>query len=186
MTAGKTENEQATRSDADPKNRGALADEAFTLEAVRALAQVMKDYDLGELELSRASGERLRIKSRRADIASVLPGQRAVVAAEPAPAAAASAGRDAQKSSTERAKEQGLTVITAPLVGTFYRSPSPESPSFVEVGQRVRKGQTLCIIEAMKLMNELESDVEGTVVAVLGENGRPVEYGEPLFHIKVG
>lgn len=182
MTAGKTENEQAPAA-----NRGALADEAFTLDAVRALAQVMKDYDLGELELSRASGERLRIKSRRAEIASVLPAQRSVVAAEPSPAAAASPGRDAaQKSSTERAKEQGLTVITAPLVGTFYRSPSPESPSFVEVGQRVRKGQTLCIIEAMKLMNELESDVEGVVVAVLGENGRPVEYGEPLFHIKVG
>jgi acetyl-CoA carboxylase biotin carboxyl carrier protein len=186
MTAGKTENEQAARPDSDPASRGVLADAAFTLEAVRALAQVMKDYDLGELELSRASGERLRLKSRRAEIAQVLPAQRPAAAVSVDPGPAAPARELSAKDKSALAKEQGLTVITAPLVGTFYRSPSPESPSFVEVGQRVRKGQTLCIIEAMKLMNELESDVEGVVVAILGENGRPVEYGEPLFHIKVG
>jgi acetyl-CoA carboxylase biotin carboxyl carrier protein len=74
--------------------------------------------------------------------------------------------------------------ITSPFVGTFYRSPSPEAPAFVEVGTRVRKGQVLCIVEAMKLMNEIESDVDGTVVAVLAENGQPVEFGEPLFQIR--
>ena len=83
-------------------------------------------------------------------------------------------------------KDPSITIIAAPLVGTFYRSPGPDSPAFAEVGQRVKKGQTLCIIEAMKLMNELESDVDGVVVACLAENGRPVEYGEPLFHVKVG
>jgi len=77
-----------------------------------------------------------------------------------------------------------MFVVSAPLVGTFYRSASPETPPFVEIGQRVRKGQTLCIIEAMKLMNELESEVDGVVAACLADNGRPVEYGQPLFHIE--
>jgi len=70
------------------------------------------------------------------------------------------------------------------MVGTFYRAPSPGAPSFVEVGQTVSKGQTLCIIEAMKLLNEIESDATGTVKAVLVENGQPVEYGQPLFTIE--
>jgi acetyl-CoA carboxylase biotin carboxyl carrier protein len=75
-------------------------------------------------------------------------------------------------------------TLKSPMVGTFYRSPSPGSPSFVEVGQTVNKGQTLCIIEAMKLLNEIESDAAGTVKAILVENGQPVEYGQPLFLIE--
>ena len=74
--------------------------------------------------------------------------------------------------------------LKSPMVGTFYRAPSPGAPSFVEVGQSVSKGQTLCIIEAMKLLNEIESDVSGTVKAILVENGQPVEYGQPLFLIE--
>ena len=77
------------------------------------------------------------------------------------------------------------TIVTSPFVGTFYRSPNPESPSFVEVGTTVKKGQTLCIVEAMKLMNEIESEVAGEVVKVLVENGQPVEYGERIFAIRV-
>ncbi len=77
-----------------------------------------------------------------------------------------------------------MFVVNAPLVGTFYRAAGPDAPVFTDVGQRVRKGQTLCIIEAMKLMNELESEVDGVVVACLADNGRPVEYGQPLFHIE--
>jgi acetyl-CoA carboxylase biotin carboxyl carrier protein len=73
------------------------------------------------------------------------------------------------------------TTITSPFVGSFYRAPSPDAPTFVEVGTRVRKGQTLCIVEAMKLMNEIESEVDGTVVAILMENAKPVEFGTPLF-----
>ena len=75
-------------------------------------------------------------------------------------------------------------TLKSPMVGTFYRSPSPGSPSFVEVGQTVAKGQTLCIIEAMKLLNEIESDATGVVKAILAENGQPVEYGQPLFIIE--
>ena len=175
------------------EDAGADGSGPFTLQTVRALAQVMKDFDLGELELSRPSGDRLRLKSRRADIATVQPAQKPTASIAPVDSSgpggsgggvAAAAGGGAKEA--RPAKEPGVTVIAAPLVGTFYRSPSPDSPSFVEVGQRVKKGQPLCIIEAMKLMNELESDVDGVVTAILGENGRPVEYGEPLFYIKAG
>ncbi|HEX4857968.1 MAG TPA: acetyl-CoA carboxylase biotin carboxyl carrier protein [Usitatibacteraceae bacterium] len=75
-------------------------------------------------------------------------------------------------------------ALKSPMVGTFYRSPSPGAPSFVEIGQNVNKGQTLCIIEAMKLLNEIESDVSGVIKAILVENGQPVEYGQPLFLIE--
>jgi acetyl-CoA carboxylase biotin carboxyl carrier protein len=75
-------------------------------------------------------------------------------------------------------------TIKSPMVGTFYRSPSPGSPAFVEIGQTVAKGQTLCIIEAMKLLNEIESDASGVVKAILIENGQPVEYGQPLFIVE--
>ena len=75
-------------------------------------------------------------------------------------------------------------VVTSPFVGTFYRSPSPDSPPFVDVGQKVQKGQTICIVEAMKLMNEIESDIAGTIKAILVENGQPVEFGQPLFVIE--
>ena len=156
----------------------------FGLGDVRALAQVMKDFELGELELVRPSGERLRLKSRRAEISAIGPAQRAPAAAPQLLPGEPSGATPPATRSSAAAPDPSLTVIAAPLVGTFYRSPGPEAPVFVEVGQRVKKGQTLCIIEAMKLMNELESDLDGVVVACLAENGRPVEYGEPLFHVK--
>jgi acetyl-CoA carboxylase biotin carboxyl carrier protein len=83
----------------------------------------------------------------------------------------------------EAAEASGLIEVKSPMVGTFYRAPAPEAPPYVEVGSRVTKGQTLCILEAMKLMNELESDVEGVVRQVLVENAEPVEYGQVLFRI---
>jgi len=154
--------------------------EGFAIEDLRALAQLMQDFSLGELELSRKSGATVRLARAGALVAAptVLP---AVAPAAPAPAPAAAA-----QSAPAPAAATHVHVITAPLVGTFYRSPSPDASSFTEVGQRVRKGQTLCIIEAMKLMNELESEVDGVVVAILADNGRPVEFGQPLFHIQKG
>ena len=98
-----------------------------------------------------------------------MPGQLAAPAAPPAAPAA---------------PEPKGHALKSPMVGTFYRAPSPGAPSFVEVGQSVTKGQTLCIIEAMKLLNEIESDASGTVKAILVENGQPVEYGQPLFLIE--
>ena len=163
------------------KTPAPLSGERFGLDDVRALAQLMQEFALGEVELVRASGDRLHL-SRPGGVAAVVPHPVTIPAAPsvglapaaPAPAAPASA------------PPANVHVISAPLVGTFYRSPGPEAPSFIEVGQRIRKGQTLCIIEAMKLMNELESEVDGVVVAILADNGRPVEFGQPLFHIQKG
>jgi len=102
------------------------------------------------------------------------------VAAPPAPASLAppAAAADAETESVE------LAVVKSPIVGTFYRCPEPGAPSFVEIGQRVKKDQVLCIIEAMKLMNEITSEYEGEVVSAYVENGKPVQYGERLFAIK--
>lgn len=107
---------------------------------------------------------------------SVSPVEAAASAGKPAPAAqAANPGGD----------EVGFTYVKSPMVGTFYRSPSPENPPFVENGSRVEDKTVVCIIEAMKIMNEIQSEVKGTVVEVLVENGQPVEYGQRLFKIKL-
>jgi acetyl-CoA carboxylase biotin carboxyl carrier protein len=105
----------------------------------------------------------------------------------PAPVAAAPTAAEvkAAEQKAEAESEAGLHIITSPIVGTFYRSPSPESGTFVNVGDRITKGKVLCIIEAMKLMNEIESDVEGVITKIYPSNGQPVEYGEKLFAVKV-
>ena len=104
----------------------------------------------------------------------------------PAPSAAVIEERAAEeRKRVEEENEAGLHIITSPIVGTFYRAPNPEAEMFANVGDRVTKGKVLCIIEAMKLMNEIESDVDGVVTKVFPQNGQPVEYGEKLFAVKV-
>ncbi|MEE9219843.1 MAG: acetyl-CoA carboxylase biotin carboxyl carrier protein [Acidobacteriota bacterium] len=104
--------------------------------------------------------------------------------APPAPAVPAPAPAAPAPAPAAPAVEAGLVDVRSPMVGTFYRRLSPEAPALVELGQRVRKGTVLCIVEAMKLMNEIESEVGGEVVEVLAENGQPVEYGEVLFRLR--
>ncbi len=104
-------------------------------------------------------------------------------AAPPPPPTAAEKAATAK--AEEDAAEVGLHVITSPIVGTFYRSANPESEPFVNIGDRIVKGQVLCIIEAMKLMNEIESDVDGVVTRIYPQNGQPIEYGEKLFAVKL-
>jgi acetyl-CoA carboxylase biotin carboxyl carrier protein len=99
------------------------------------------------------------------------------------PAAAPGSGQG--PGTVEPAAEVDLAIIKSPIVGTFYRSPEPGAPSFVEIGDRVRKGQVLCIIEAMKLMNEIESDTDGEITAAYVENGKPVQFGDRLFAVRV-
>ena len=113
------------------------------------------------------------------------PVHQVMTAAAPLAAAPSSAAHAAPAAKAEAAAPAVVegTVVTSPFVGTFYRAPNPESPAFAEVGARVKKGQTLCIVEAMKLMNEIEADVAGTVAEVYAENGKPVEYGQRLFRI---
>ena len=107
------------------------------------------------------------------------------LAALPAPALPPQAAPQADARAAAEASDAGLHVITAPIVGTFYRAANPEATPFVNVGDRVSKGQVLCIIEAMKLMNEIESDADGIVERIYPQNGQPIEYGEKLFAIKV-
>jgi acetyl-CoA carboxylase biotin carboxyl carrier protein len=101
-----------------------------------------------------------------------------------APAAAPATAAVAVAPAAVPAAEEGLVVVKSPIVGTFYRSPDPGSPPFVSVGDKVRVGQVLCIIEAMKLMNEIEAEAAGEIVKVHHESGQPVQYGEPLFDIR--
>jgi acetyl-CoA carboxylase biotin carboxyl carrier protein len=101
----------------------------------------------------------------------------------PLPAAASHAPHPTPVKTEE---EDGLLAITSPMVGTFYRAPSPEAPSFVDIGDEVEPGKVVCIVEAMKLFNEIESEVKGKIVKILAENGKPVEYGQKLFLVKKG
>jgi len=141
------------------------------LEAVRELARIAAEFDLSEVETD-PSG-RIRV-ARRIEVAA------APALAAPAHA---TAGGSLSLMPQEKAEDRG-TMITSPFVGTFYRSPTPEAGPFVEAGQTVHKGQVVCIIEAMKLMNEIESDVDGKVLEVMVGNGEHVEYGQPLFRIE--
>jgi acetyl-CoA carboxylase biotin carboxyl carrier protein len=109
------------------------------------------------------------------------PGTPAAAPMIPPPTAAENA---AASRAAEEAEEAGLHVITSPIVGTFYRSPNPESEAFVNVGDSVSRGQVLCIVEAMKLMNEIESDADGVIVRIYPQNGQPIEYGEKLFAVR--
>ena len=147
------------------------------LDQLRELMKAMDDHGLTELELERADE---RIVLRRG------PGAAAPMVAGPpsylpppmsAPPAPTPSGAE------EAAVEEG-EYVTSPFVGTFYRSPNPSSPPFVKEGSSFESGQTLCIVEAMKLMNEIEAEFSGTILEILVENGKPVEYGDKLFRVK--
>jgi acetyl-CoA carboxylase biotin carboxyl carrier protein len=154
--------------------------EGVDLSEVKRLLAFMQENGLEEFEYERG-GVHIRLKKASARAAAppvaVAP-PAAPVSSTPvvAPALAHDAGKTAAAANVH--------VVKSPIVGTYYSAPSPEAEPFVTVGARVEAGQTLCIIEAMKLMNEIESDVAGEVVQVLVENGHPVEYGEPLFGIR--
>jgi acetyl-CoA carboxylase biotin carboxyl carrier protein len=149
--------------------------EDSALQRVRELARIATEFDLGEIELE-PSG-RIRISRLRAAApAAASHAAHAPASAPPPPSAPALVKAPA-------VEEDNAAYVTSPFVGTFYRSPSPEAASFVEVGSGVRKGQVVCIIEAMKLMNEIESEVDGKVLEVLANNGEHVEYGQKLFRI---
>ena len=153
-------------------------DGRFDLGWIRALSEILVGQDLEELELELGHG---RIRLRRAGVHTVVHAPAPAVVATPA-AASAPASTAAAKAAA--AEAEGSVYVTSPFVGTFYRAPSPEAALFVEVGQQVKKGQVLCIVEALKLMNEIEAETDGTVAAALVENGQAVEFGEPLFKLR--
>ena len=148
------------------------------LRKLKKLIDLVQESGIGEIEITEGE-EKVRIsrQSSAAPMMMAAPAMQAMTVPGTPQAAAPAAAPAAPPEPTGHA-------LKSPMVGTFYRAPSPGAPSFAEVGQTVSKGQTLCIIEAMKLLNEIESDVAGTIKAILVENGQPVEYGQPLFLIE--
>ncbi len=168
----------------------------FTFEELCALIRVVSETRVGGVEVER-DGVRYRVDgipptpvvqapAAPAGVgAAVVTPQVAVAAAQTAPLAASLApSAAAPVAASEGESEDNLTFITSPIVGTFYRAPNPEAEPYVKVGDTVRKGQVLCIVEAMKLMNEIESDTSGVIVKIYPENAQPVEFGERLFAIR--
>ena len=152
----------------------------MTIKEIKEILDLFNSTDVAELEVQRGEN-RVHLKRAAVAVTHVIPtaGPVAVAAAHTAaPAAATLAPAPAAPVVDE------TTLVRSPIVGTYYDAPSPGAPSFVKVGDSVEAGQVLCIIESMKLMNEIEAEVAGTVVAKLMENGRPVEYGEALFSVK--
>ena len=141
------------------------------LESIESLIKLMREHQVAELSFEDSD---IKVSVRLGAEAGTQ-----VVALAPAPVSAALAPAQAQAASAEPAGH----VIAAPMVGTFYRSPNPNAPAYVELGAVVRKGQPLCIVEAMKLMNEIESDIDGVIVEILAQNAEPVQFGQPLFRI---
>jgi acetyl-CoA carboxylase biotin carboxyl carrier protein len=152
------------------------------LRYIRELAKVFKQYELDELEIE--TGE-ARMLLRRSDYPAAPPstGVPTYTVPHAGPSVAPSPARPQPQGGVETLDE-GLDYITSPFVGTFYRSPRPDAPSFIEAGQKATPGQTVCIIEAMKLFNEIEADFPCIIEEALVESGEPVEYGAKLFRVR--
>jgi acetyl-CoA carboxylase biotin carboxyl carrier protein len=165
------------------------------LEHLKQLLDLVREHDLAEFEVE-SDGLRLKVRKNSAGTlhASAAPpavmpagvvaaSTAGAVAPAAAPTAVGSSAADTGAPSAEAETE--LAIVKSPIVGTFYRSPEPAAATFVEIGATVKKGQVLCIIEAMKLMNEIDSEYDGEVVNIYVENGQPVQYGERLFAIRI-
>lgn len=138
------------------------------LDEIKHLIELLQETDITELKIER---EGVKVKIKREKFAAHVEAPTPLVT-------------EVKQEREETAESQKLVTMTSPIVGMYYSAMSPEAPPFVEVGSRVKKGQVLCIIEAMKLMNEIECDTDGAIAKILPENGQPVEYGEPLFMIE--
>ena len=150
------------------------------LRKLKTLIDLVQASGIAEIEINE-EGDHVRIVNRPAQAAQAAPAIIEIPQAAPAPAAPAPS---AAPSAAPASNSPSGTQVTSPMVGTFYRAPSPGADPFVEVGTQVKKGDTLCIIEAMKLLNEIEAEVSGTVKEILVDNGSPVEFGQPLFVIE--
>ena len=153
------------------------------IKQIQELVKLINKTSIGEITIEE-DGRKITIKQKKDPSQKIITSMpSAPVAAAPAPAPAAAApAPPSKKESTE--SQANLITIKSPMIGTFYRSPGPGKPVFVNVGDEISKGQRLCIIEAMKLFNEIESEVKGTIVKVLVEDSSPVEYDQPLFLVE--
>ncbi|HEU0253425.1 MAG TPA: acetyl-CoA carboxylase biotin carboxyl carrier protein [Pyrinomonadaceae bacterium] len=188
MSASKEQGDQNRRNRSKrEQSEGDPPSASVNLDELRELITLMRDNGLAELELER---EEFRVRLRRdsgpapayqsAEMTQPAP----VAAPAPAPAAPAAPTHPGAQATTEASQDQDLHIIPSPIVGTFYRSPSPTADAFVKIGSNVEPDSVVCIIEAMKLMNEIQAETSGEVVKIYVENGQPVEYGQPLFGIR--
>ena len=156
------------------------------LEQLRALMRSMKEFKVNELEYE-SGDERVFLRRGKQAAEGVMVAAPPQPSAPPAPPAAPPPAQSPVAAAKSEGREDPNVVqVTSPFVGTFYRASSPDAEPFVQVGQQVQPGQVLCIVEAMKLMNEIEAEIAGTIEEILVENGKPVEYGDPLFRIRKG
>ena len=151
------------------------------LRKLKTLIDLVSESNVSELEITEAEGKVRIVKGGTAVVQQVAA---PVVAAGAAPAAPAAMAAPAPAAAAAAPEAPTGHLVKSPMVGTFYRSASPGAKPFVEVGSQVKQGDTICIIEAMKILNEIEADKSGTVTQILGENGQAVEYGQPLFVIE--
>jgi acetyl-CoA carboxylase biotin carboxyl carrier protein len=159
---------------------------------LKQLIEFLKEHGVGEFDLDRGD-LKIRLKFNQAAVAQAGLGDLARLlaaapqsapAVHPAPVAAAASSSTAAATPSAAAPEEDLHIVKSPIVGTFYGSPSPGAAAFVSTGDHVEKGQVICIVEAMKLMNEIESDAAGEIVKCFVSNGQPIEFGQPLFSIR--
>lgn len=154
----------------------------MNLRTLRTIIELFEASSAVEMELDNSTIGKLKLRRPEAGGAVVTP---AVLPDLPSVAPAKAVGATAPPSApAESQADANLSMVNSPFVGTFYRSPNPDSDPFISVGDRVKKGQTVCIVEAMKLMNELEADCDGVIEAILVENGTPVEHGQPVISIR--
>ena len=153
------------------------------LRKLKTLIDLVSESNVSELEITEADGKVRIVKAGAQPVVYAQPMSAPAAATVAAPAAAAPAPAAAAPAPAEAPAETGH-VVKSPMVGTFYRASSPGAKAFAEVGDQVKAGQPVCIIEAMKIMNEIESDVDGTITKILVDNGQPVEYGQPLFIVE--
>ena len=157
------------------------------LDQLKKILDLVREHELAEFEIEH-DGLRLKIRKDSAGMLMTVPAAHTMeqaTAAAPAAAAAPIAAPQAAAAAQVQAEDEiELAVVKSPIVGTFYRSAEPGAAAFVEIGSTVKKGQVICIIEAMKLMNEIDSEYEGEIINVYVENGQPVQYGERLFAIR--
>ena len=155
------------------------------LDQLKKILDLVREHELAEFEIEQ-EGLRLKVRKDSAGTLMTLPAAapaNAAPVALPPPAAGPLTTSPAPAAPVPANSEVELAVVKSPIVGTFYRSPEPGTPSFVDIGTTVKKGQVLCIIEAMKLMNEIESEADGRIAEILAQNGQHVEYGQHLFRL---
>jgi len=163
-------------------NSSAGQGDVFDVRKIRRLVELMKDHDLAEVDLRQAD-QRIRLR-RVTKAPAVLPGPGVPPASNTAPVELQQLPAAEAAPATDETAD--ITLIRSPMVGTFYTSPSPETEPFVTVGDRVDPETTVCIVEAMKVFNEIPAECSGKIVAVVVENGEPVEFGQPLFKVEPG